>query len=146
MKSRTLILVGTVMYAVAWFLPVEEHSATLGSSVLPGWEAFRYAVWPYDIETSLPWYAGVHCVASALSNIVLVGGLALVLVARRRPPRLLQAILIASAVLNTHWFVLGQDRGDLSIGYYLWASSFFFIAAGFALEGRRAGTGRSPAV
>ncbi len=117
MKSRVIVLIGTVMYVLAWFLPVHR---SLGSSMVPGWEAFRIAVWPYG--GSDPWYAGLHYAASALSNIVLIGALALVLV-----------------VLNTHWFVLSENRGDLRIGYYLWASSFVLITAGLALEARRAG-------
>lgn len=140
MKGRTLVLVGTVMYVLAWFVPVDNN---LDSSAVPGWEAFSLALslWPGD-----PWYTGVHVVASALSNLVLVGALAFVLVARRTPSRLLTGILIACAVLNTQWFILSGDRESLRIGYYLWAISFFLIGAGLALDVRRAASGTSPAV
>ena len=140
MKSRNLVLVGAVIYVIAWFVPV--HSG-LSSSIVPGWEAFQVAlIEPFDDAD--PWYYFLHWIASALTNFVVVGALALVLVARRSPPRLLRWILIASALLNTHWLVLSEDRGDLRIGYYLWASSFFLIAAGFVLEARRAESSKSP--
>ena len=83
-------------------------------------------------------------VASALSNLAVVAALALVFIARRSPPRFLRVMLVASAVLNAHWFVLGF-RSGLRIGYYLWASSFFVVAAGLILEGRRSGLRRTPA-
>jgi hypothetical protein len=134
MKSRVLVLVGAVIYVIAWFVPV--HSG-LSSSIVPGWEAFKVAlISPFDDAD--PWYYFPHVIASALSNFALVGALTLSLVARRSPPRLLRWILIVSALLNTHWLVLNEDRGDLKIGYYLWASSFFLIAVALVLEARRA--------
>src|SRR5437867_3797129 len=110
MKSRALVLIGTAIYVVAWFIPAASWTYPLdgSSQTLYGWQAFLCAVQP---DGSLQLYEGGAYVASALSNIALVGALALVLVARRRPPRLLRAILIASAVLNTHWFVFGSIRG-----------------------------------
>ena len=141
MKSRAIVIVGTVLYVLAWFVPVHN---SLPSSVLPGWEAFTTALWPYG--SSDPWYAGLHFVASAVSNFFLVGALVLVFVARRSPPRFLRAIIVASAVLNTHWFVLSESRSDLRIGYYLWAGSFFLIATGLFMEARGGGSSRSQAV
>ena len=141
MKSRALVLVGTVLYVVAWFVPVFRP---LFGGVHFGWETFTAALWPY--EPPDPWYGYVSVVfASAVSNFFLVGALVLVFVARRRPPRFLRAILIACAVLDTHYFVL-PFRGLLRIGYYLWASSFLFIATGLLLEARGGGSSKSPAV
>ncbi len=144
MKSRTLVVVGTVMYVVSWFLPTYSSGMFYPfADTITGWQAFRIALSAFGP----PWYATVLGVASALSNVVIVGALTLVFMARRSPPRFLRAMLVASAVLNTHWFVLETYtyRSTLRIGYYLWASSFFVIAAGLILEGRRSGSRRAPA-
>ncbi len=125
-----LIVVGIVMYVVAWFLPtLNIRFGSLNMGIIPGWVAFLDALQSYRWFPG-PWYLMVIYVASALSNAVIVGALALVFIARRSLPRFLRAMLVASAVLNTHWFVQIEYRRDLMIGYYLWASSFFVIAAG----------------
>ena len=147
MKARVLVLVGTVMYVVAWLLPVHNSLGDLGSGKLPGWEAFLIAlVAPYDQWSSSPWYLVLAYNGSALSNIFLIVAVAIVLGTGRIAPRFLRAILMVSAVLNTHWFVLGDHRGDLRIGYYLWAGSFFLITLGLVLEAQReGGSSESPA-
>lgn len=146
MKGRTLVLAGTVMYLVAWFVPVEAHLDTLANGVLPGWQAFLVAVWPFGNGWSDPWYFRALYFASALSNVILIGAVALDLIARRRPARWFRWVLIALALLNTHWFLLFEDRRDLRIGYYLWAISFFVIAAGVVLEARASTSSEAPAL
>ena len=140
-KGRALVLVGTALYVVAWLVSVHKDGQ---SSMLPGWEAFALALWPYG--SSDAWYTGVHIIASAMTNFFLVGALVLVYVVRRSPPRVLRGILIASSVLNTHWFVFGELREGLRIGYYFWAGSFFLVATGLVLEARRAGGSSESAI
>jgi hypothetical protein len=135
MKGRSLVLIATVMYVVAWMLPVESNLPTLRQGVLPGWAAFRLSLWPYDTGSG-PWYTLAHYVASSLSNFVFLGALVATRAGRKRASGALLVILLACAALNTHWFVINGDRQDLRIGYYLWAGSFFLLSAGLALERR----------
>ncbi len=142
--SGALIVVGTVMYVVAWFLPtLNIRFGSLDGGTIPGWVALLYALQSFGGGFQMPWYLRVLYVASALSNTVTVGVLAVVFIVRHSPLRMLRAMLVASALLNTHWFVQSEYRHDLMIGYYLWASSFFVIAAGLVVESRRSGSHRS---
>ena len=55
-RSRALIVIGTVMYVVAWFVPtlfvpafkidLPFQGTDLGPLTIPGWEAFRFALGP----------------------------------------------------------------------------------------------------
>ena len=101
MKTKVLILVAAAIYLLAWFVPVEKD---LAHSLVPGWEAFWIALaGPFESTWDGPWYAGALYVSSALTNFVLVGALVVVFIGRRSPGRLLQVVLIACAVINTHW-------------------------------------------
>jgi len=142
MKPRAMLVIGAILYAISWFLPV-MGAGLKSSGRFMAWDAFVAALWPFE-GSDEPWYGALHFVASALSNFLLVGALVLVLVARRGPSRLLRWLVAASALLNTHWFLFtfGSDRTDLRIGYYLWAISFFVVAAGLTLEARRSEPGQ----
>jgi hypothetical protein len=134
MKSKSLVLVGAASYLLAWFLPVVEGGKSLSTGTLPGWEAFRVAlspIWPYDSFELSAWSWSLLYVVSGLTNFVLVGALLRVILNPSQPHRFLRAIVFASAAFNT-WFLLLSDRGDLRMGYYVWAIAFFLIGAGVA--------------
>lgn len=139
--GRLVLLAGALIYVISWFQRVH---GIMADAPVPGWDAFLVSVWPYGGGWNGSWYAGLHWVASALTNFALVGALAVFLVARRTPSRGAVTLLIACAVLNTHWYVLpgevftplggtSQFRDNLEIGYYLWVGSFFLVAAGALL-------------
>ena len=137
MRPRTILWLGAILHIVSWMLPVLA-SWMRSSDRFLGWDAFLSAIWPFD-GAGETWYQGLHYVASALSNFLLIGALMLALVARRKPPHLLRWLVASSALLNTHWilFTFSDERGALQIGYYLWLVSFFVVATGLFLDARR---------
>ena len=124
MNRKTLVWTSAAFYALAWLIPVDR----VGMS---GWQAFRSALAPL-----LP-YEGIVItgardvllsVTSASSNLLFVAGFfILVLRPDRRSRGLFWALLLAGG-LNTHWFVLSDDRGDFGFGYFLWVGSFLLLS------------------
>lgn len=120
-------------HALSWILPVIDDYR--------GWQAFRVAltpIVPYETFSSgRIWYEGVLSVASGLTNLMFVA--ALVALATARPSWLRASAwgLIVAAVLNLYWFaMMGDDRGELQIGYYLWVGSFPLLAGAAHLKAR----------
>ena len=133
MKRSHLLLLGVAMYACAWFVLVIKGGDTLSDGVLPGWQAFRVSlspIWHYGNDTGGGNSVVMNAlsVASGLSNFVFVAA-ALVGFARGGVSRGVWFLLALCAVVNTHWFVMSDARGDLRLGYYLWMLSYF-VAAG----------------
>lgn len=125
--ARPLMLpaVAVVAHALSWFLPVIDDYR--------GWQAFRVAltpIVPYETFASgRIWYEGVLGAGSALTNVLFVA--ALVALAAARPTWLRASTwgLMGAAVLNLYWLaMMGDDRGELRIGYYLWVASFPVLA------------------
>src|SRR4051794_6592087 len=131
MISMSLLIVGAVAYVLAWFLPTIEHREDfLGVkkvTVYYGWYAFWFALRSEGFS-----FSRLLSTGSALTNLMLVAALVDVSTAAGGPHRVLQVALVACAVLNTHWWF---RAGDLRIGYYWWAGSFFLIVAGLATRG-----------
>lgn len=120
-------------HALSWILPVIDDYR--------GWQAFRVALTPIvpygDFSSGRIWHESVLSVASGLSNALFLA--ALVALATARPGWLRASTwgLIVAAVLNLYWFVMmGDDRGELRIGYYLWVGSFPLLAAAAHLKAR----------
>lgn len=162
-RSGQLLLVGFVLYVVAWFVPVYSGQEALGAlrtfaqglgasqqtfqgldapEWLPGWEACQFA-WNLlvDSDSKLAsddqWKERL-CGGSCLTNVVMV--LALVLLTARH--RLLTGLLLlACAGVNASWIYL-LDRNPFEVyrvGYFLWLLSFGltgFGALGAALRRR----------
>jgi hypothetical protein len=130
MNRNRMIVACAVAYAVSWFLPVVKGGATITGGALPGWEAFRIALsslWPIvGVRLIAESLGAALAVASALTNLLFLG--MAVRLSRGARGRSGFAVLVAAAVLNAHWFVLGDERGDLRAGYYLWVASFVALA------------------
>lgn len=144
-----LLLLGIVLFVVAWFVPVckgQELFAGLGSVTrefgsspeavgaaldgpewLPGWPACQFA-WQLLIDdhpqgSGNAWKQRVAG-ASCLTNVVMV--LAIAFAALRRTHPLLGAALLACAGVDASWIWL-SDRNPfewLRMGYFLWLASF----------------------
>lgn len=141
MISRLLVIVGAVSYVLAWLLLAKKFKVDfLGESTVHtfrGWEAFWFALmseWPDKGDPPSEWTGFLLTRASALSNFILAGALLDVFLNADHPHPFLRRTLFVCAVLNTFW-LLNADRAELRIGYYLWAGSFFLIAAGLATTG-----------
>jgi hypothetical protein len=134
--SRTpLLTLGIVTYIVSWFAPV-LHVLRPGKDMVVGWEAFLFALMSAAEGGSGLWRKTIY-VLSAATNVVMVGALVLHL-SRRAPYGMLRAMLMASALVNLHWFALNDDRPALRLGYYLWVASFLVVAAGLGPRRDRA--------
>jgi Protein of unknown function (DUF3024) len=125
-RTFPLLVTAACSYVLAWFLPV------LGDYV--GWQAFRIAlssIWPYQGFVGGSLYISAVDILSALTNVAFVVCL-VGLVARWRMKRsFVVSLLAAAAALDVSWFVsMGDDRGKLRIGYYLWVCSFIVLALG----------------
>ena len=136
MRRPYLLIFGAcIVYSAAWFLPVIKDGVTLPQG-LPGWQAFRVAacaVWPYDEFRFDHWYEVVLSTISAMTTLLFIPAFLLSLVRGFHPLRRVLGWGAASAfVINAHWYVLvGSDRKDLRIGYFLWWLSFLLLALGF---------------
>jgi hypothetical protein len=130
-RFKAAFTVGVLAYVAAWFLPVVKDGTTLLEGGLPGWEALRVALAPIIMNDNITydkWWGGALSVLSGLSNLLLLSAVFLLRGRQRAVPPLLAPALLSVAILNTHWFVLNSDRGDLRVGYYLWMLSFFLVA------------------
>lgn len=130
MRRNLTLAVGLLLFAVAWFLPVHQHGKTLPQT-LPGWEAFRVALFP-DWEGNLAKRcAAALCVASALTNVLPV--LLLLAWLRRNEPliRLTGWACFVCLGLNAQWFL--NDQSGLRIGYYFWWLSFGVLGVACSL-------------
>jgi hypothetical protein len=130
------MIVAAGSYGLTWFLiALEERkkSATFSPITLRGWEAFWFALisnWPSKRHSSevLEILLGK---LSALSNFIFILALVRSYFNASYSSPALQVALFLCAALNTHW-LRSKYRYDLRTGYYLWAGSFFLLAAGLA--------------
>jgi hypothetical protein len=134
MKRTTLLLAtAALIYMVSWFVPVVEGGATLARGGLPGWEAFRVAlspIWSYEgFPGGDSWFSDLASVLSGLTNPWFLASLAVLAFWSPRFTREVFWGLALATLINTLWFVVPSERGDLRIGYYLWLGSFIVLAA-----------------
>ena len=130
--DKRLLWLGAAVYAVAWFLPVIKDGPTLAQGELPGWIAFRVAVapvWPVEGVHNDSVFEAVLSTASGLTNLLVPLSLVALVgpQAANRGRKLCLALLFAAAV-NSSWFVLSDNRGELRIGYYVWFAAFLILA------------------
>lgn len=142
-KRRVLPLIAIATFAVSWFVPVHRAGAKIGAGELPGGQAFRLALSriteiPESTPDQLPW--AVLAPASALTNFFFVIAAIALLRGPGRPHRIVKWGSLLCVPLNMFWLVLGNDRGDLLLGYYLWMVSFVLLAV--AAFGRSGSDGR----
>ena len=139
-KPYLLISAAWLFQLVAWFLPVIKPGEF--RPAIPGWQAFRYAacgVWHCKGVQFDAWYYAVLSTVSMITTLVFVLGSPWVVSRGTRPVRRAFAWAAAAAfIFNSHWIVIfGSERSELTIGYFLWWSSFLLLAIGlFNLEGR----------
>jgi hypothetical protein len=127
-----LLIIGVIVFIASWFAPV-LHILRPGDDRIVGWEAFLFALMSAPFGESWPWRKIVY-VLSAATNVVMVGAL-IAYQSARASHRALRAMLLASAFVNLHWFVLNEDRAALRFGYYLWVASFIIVAYGLGRRG-----------
>lgn len=146
-REKLPALGALLLFATAWFLPVEAASATLSDGVLPGWQAFQVAIgpatWHKAAEIDLLTIRELLMAMSALSNLLMLYTLALVLAWPRihfPVPYRLSLQLWAAFALNVQWiWPRGGEFLDLRAGYWLWCGSFALAAIAVRqLERRRA--------
>ena len=136
-KLNALIFVAWALHLAAWFLPVVKANDV--HPVLRGWQAFRYAscgVLPCEgIEFQTLHHAVLSTISVLTTLFFIFCSLWLVLRGLRSLRRTLAWVAAAAFVFNTHWLVIfGSERPALTIGYYLWLSSFLFLALGLFLS------------
>lgn len=141
-RSGLFLVVGAVVWVLAWFLPVCKEGSTLADGILPGWEAFRVALSPaWDYSPHISYQAHflnkVLSIVSGFSNFVF---LAAFLLARHKKfvPAIWKLLLVCAVINLITWCDFGLSDAGLKIGYYLWMGSFFLLAAGFFLKAREA--------
>jgi hypothetical protein len=149
-----LLVVGIVLWIVAWFVPVvrgqeiwgglagfaQAFASTPTSALqnldgpdwLPGWTACRFA-WNLLVgeETGEPGgfrhrLAGASCLANAVMLLAIVGVLA------RSSSRLVGLLVLACSGLTTSWIYLSDQEAfrPWAVGYYLWVASFVLVGIG----------------
>lgn len=158
-RMGRLLVVGAVLYCVAWFVPVykgQELFGGLGETVarlgakpeamlqgldgpdwLPGWPACKFA-WQMlcgDAAGGDAWkqrLAGSTCLTNAVMALALV-----LVMARGRSVGLGLAVL-ACAGVDSCWLWL-SDRNPLEwlrAGYFLWLLGFVLVGAGLCAPRR----------
>lgn len=136
-----------LLFAAAWFLPVEAGGARLSEGILPGYEAFVVAIAPVTLhpfsELDLVTIREILTALSALSNLLMLYAMVLVLGwprVRVPGPKRLSLLLWVAFVINAQWiWPRGGEFLDLRFGYWLWCLSFAFVAIAVRrLERRKA--------
>ena len=136
-KPNALIFVAWALHLVAWFLPVVKANDV--HPVLRGWQAFRYAscgVLPCEgIEFQTLHHAVLATISVLTTLFFILGSLWLLLHGLRSLRRPFAWAAAAAFAFNTHWIVIfGSERPALTIGYFLWLSSFLCLALGLFLS------------
>ena len=149
LRVKAPAVAALVLFALAWFLPVEADLAKLSDGALPGYQAFLVALgpatWHEFRELDLITIRELLMAMSALSNLLMLYTLALVLAWPRLhlpTPYRLSWQLWAAFALNVQWvWPRGGEYLDLRAGYWLWCASFALAAIAVRhLERRRAHT------
>lgn len=159
--NSQLLLLGVVLWVVAWFVPVyrgqelfgglgtltrefgsspEAVSAVLqGPDWLPGWPACAFA-WQLLVDDQpqggdRQWKQRVAG-ASCLTNVVMLAGLVFALARRRNV--VLGSLLIACVGVNSSWIWLSDQNPFewLRAGYFLWLASFVLVGLGLCMRPR----------
>lgn len=126
---------GWWLYTASWFIQVVKDGTTLSQGGLPGWEAFRTALFLEGVSASPA--TKVWMVSSALTNFIMIASLVILRTKSDGLKRALPWLFVLAAILNMWWIgTFGSDRGDLRAGYYLWCVSFFVVAIGCFLNQR----------
>ncbi len=128
-RFGTPLTIATVVFAVAWFLPVIEGGTTLAKGGLPGWQAFHFALSPlWDASARESWWRATLSVFSALTNFWFVTSLVAHSGKLAVPRRALSWGSATALALNAHWFFVADPRSDLLAGYYCWFAAFAALA------------------
>jgi hypothetical protein len=138
MKSICLILIGWLLYAIAWFLPVHKEGVTLPKG-LPGWEALLLAL--ALLEEAETWYSAILSVTSAVTNLLILGSPLVVLRKSANLSRGFGWAALVAILINAHWYVLSEARQDLRIGYFLWWFAFVPVMIGLFRLSRQRSSG-----
>ena len=133
---RLPAFLAVLCFVTAWFLPAEESSVTLLDGTLPGYEAFRVAIGPITMyrlaELDLVTIRELLFALSALSNVLVPFAAVAVIRWPRQTWPGMQRLSLAAAValvLNMQWmWPRGGEYLHLRAGYWLWCSSFLFLA------------------
>lgn len=125
--TRALIWIGSLVYVVAWFVPVIKGGTTLAEGGFPGGEAFV-------VSLMAPWNKGAGPrdallpFLSALTNLLVPLTWYWVSRGLGTLPRYLPRLLVGAVVVNASWMVMGgTERADLRPGYYLWFLGFVLL-------------------
>jgi hypothetical protein len=132
-KPNLFILAAWALHVASWFLPVLKAQDYHG--VVVGWRAFRLAacaVWPCEDVQFQTSYHAVLATLSVLTTLLFLLCSPLVVL---RGSLVLQKITAwaaaAAFAINTHWIIIfGEKRSELTIGFFLWWSSFLLLAVG----------------
>ncbi len=156
-----LLVVGIVLWIVAWFVPVvrgqelfggfTDWAQSIGASSqtsldgmqgpewLPGWTACRFA-WNMLTGDSAPgaddWRQRVAG-ASCLTNIVMLLAIAAAITGARS--RLTGLLVLGCSGIASSWLWLSDNDPfrPWAIGYYLWVASFVLVGLGLLFAPRR---------
>ena len=125
-----------LLFATAWFLPIEAGAARISDGILPGYQAFMVALTPVSLhrfnELDLITVRELLTALSALSNLLMLYALAIVLGWPRihfPTPKRLSTVLLVAFIINAQWiWPRGDEYLDLQIGYWAWVASFGLAA------------------
>ena len=146
-REKRPALAALILFAAAWFLPVEGSAAEMSGADIPGWQAFLVALgpvtWYHFPELDLITVRELLMALSALSNLLMVYTLALVLLWPKfhfPVPHKLSIYLWVAFALNIQWvWPRGGEFLELRSGYWLWCASFALVAVAVRrLERRKA--------
>ena len=152
-REKRPALFALLLFATAWFLPVEAEAARISDGILPGAQAFLVALAPVTLhrfnELDLITVRELLTALSALSNLLMLYALAVVLGWPRihfPTPKRLSTVLLVAFLINAQWiWPRGDEFLDLQIGYWAWCTSFGLVAMAVRrLERRRRAGGVVP--
>ena len=139
-KLNLFILAAWALHVASWFLPVLKEQDY--HAMVPGWKAFRYsacAVWPCE---GIQFETLHHAVLATISVITTLFFLLCSPLVVLRGSRVLQKsaawAAAAAFLVNTHWIIIfGEKKSELTVGYFLWLSSFLLLAIGLFMPPRQ---------
>lgn len=118
-RWNPLIFIAWAFYVISYFLPTADYGMMYG-----------YQVFYFAAETGIEdgnWFY----LMSVLSNLLILMTFFIYSIKNKLLTKAITILLFPATVLNAFWYF--EEDSNVTIGYYLWFSSFMIMAIGMLL-------------